>query len=265
MSVQLLHAVVTMIVILLHDSTAGQTMCTNCLNDNCTPGGVCKDGCEQGFFGDECNRLCRVQCVESRCHISLETGSAACDIGCIPGFRGRYCERKCPRRCAVCNNTMCFKCTNASWYGENCRMYCSHCIATSCYKNGTCKRGCTGKNTEPGCSSQDTLTTGPVEEKTMREGVYDRDIDEGDKSWIMLLVFGSLLGIMFLVSCIVGVSLWQRKEKRKSRHNTMTISPRNTNLVSLHRWDGTDPQSYLTATHDISTEEAHIYDEIPSL
>ncbi|XP_046561324.1 multiple epidermal growth factor-like domains protein 6 [Haliotis rubra] len=249
MPVQPSHAVVIMMAILLHSSTAGQTMCTNCLNDSC----------KQGFHGDECNRTCRVQCVESRCHISYDTGSAVCDKGCIPGFRGRYCERKCPKRCAVCNNTMCPKCTSASWYGESCRKYCSHCPGASCYKNGTCKRGCTGRNERPGCNSQD------MNENTTRDAVYDRDDDEGDKTFIMLIIFGSLIGVMLLVSCSVGVSLWQTKKGRKYRHNATIISPGNTNHVSPHHWDRTDPQSYLRATHDFPTEEAHIYEEIPSV
>ncbi|XP_071119336.1 cell death abnormality protein 1-like [Haliotis cracherodii] len=324
MTVQPSYSVVTLIVILLHSSKAQ--------NDPSSPGGTCKEGCKQGFYGDGCNRSCRNQCISSRCHVSRDTGSAVCDTGCIPGFRGRYCERKCPRRCAECTNTMCPKCTSDSWYGANCSKYCSHCNGESCFKNGNCKRGCTGGNVGPGCNTtptcsfrcsecegssdtcstckpgyygnscvsncssncigsvchfsngtcaqgcisgwvghdctvqllvDDTHTAEPEHGETIHDGVYGTEEGEGDKTFYMLIIFGSLTVFMLVVSCIVGVSLWHSKESRRTTHHARTITSGNTNHASSQLGGGRDAQSYLTATHDISHIEAHIYDEIP--
>uniref|UniRef100_K1PY42 Multiple epidermal growth factor-like domains 10 n=1 Tax=Magallana gigas TaxID=29159 RepID=K1PY42_MAGGI len=85
-------------------------------------GTKCDTECQDGYFGENCIRVCPIQCH------SCNKSSGICDQGCHPGWKGTYCTEEC----------------DGGLYGVNCGMPCGHCLNNQqCHHlNGTCVTGC---------------------------------------------------------------------------------------------------------------------------
>lgn len=125
--------------------------------------------CAPGYFGENCARQCG-HCRRGYC----DQATGTCQFGCNDGFYGDSCEKPCPQNCMVCNQTdgECLMCRELMWgsqcgyscppncafchvstgkclecvegfHGENCDEPCGHCVGGMCIKDtGYCDYGC---------------------------------------------------------------------------------------------------------------------------
>ncbi|XP_065925748.1 multiple epidermal growth factor-like domains protein 10 isoform X2 [Magallana gigas] len=107
---------------------------TGTCQGGCKPGykgHQCELECDNGTYGNGCNKTCGHCVNKSLCnHVN-----GTCFEGCDPRYRGSRCRLECP------NNK----------YGEGCETNCGHCLNMSqCHHiNGTCFDGC-----DPGYEGQ---------------------------------------------------------------------------------------------------------------
>ncbi|XP_062610260.1 platelet endothelial aggregation receptor 1-like [Saccostrea cucullata] len=91
-------------------------------------------GCiNDGFYGENCDFPCPLQCQDRRCHIINGT----C-LGCTTGWMGDFCNKTCAY----------------GYYGMECKSKCiGHCLAgTSCnHISGLCEYGCDAGWATPTC------------------------------------------------------------------------------------------------------------------
>ncbi|XP_048246404.1 multiple epidermal growth factor-like domains protein 10 [Haliotis rufescens] len=125
---------------------------------------VCSENCRAGLdatFVLECDRN-----VSNTCIIDCDKKTGHCIHGCNPGFYGQRCEKVCSENClpdpngtlsSACDRNVSNNCTpecdkttgycirgcNLGWHGTNCSSRCnSKCANLSCTESGACLDGC---------------------------------------------------------------------------------------------------------------------------
>jgi len=70
-----------------------ETCPSECLGAKCTIDGECYLGCNVGYYGQTCDRVCNENClvVENTTACSHEDGK--CLHGCTPGFTNEFCSQ----------------------------------------------------------------------------------------------------------------------------------------------------------------------------
>ncbi|XP_045186435.2 protein draper-like isoform X4 [Mercenaria mercenaria] len=166
--------------------------CKCCKGDNaCNGENICKNGCIEGYWGDQCLQSCPencktcvsdTNCTECMSGYHSEQCNYECGKGCVnntclqsghctckstsfkDGFCllcasndkfGDECNYTCPNNCAVCQSeTNCKWCINSAFYGPYCQFKCSAgCNNGTCYKGGSCIKGCKANFTGKNCDS----------------------------------------------------------------------------------------------------------------
>ncbi|XP_048246401.1 multiple epidermal growth factor-like domains protein 10 [Haliotis rufescens] len=125
---------------------------------------VCSENCRAGLdatFVLECDRN-----VSNTCILDCDKKTGHCIHGCNPGFYGHWCEKVCSENClpdpdgtssSACDRNVSTNCTpecdkttgycihgcNTGWHGTNCSSRCnSKCANLSCNDSGACVDGC---------------------------------------------------------------------------------------------------------------------------
>ncbi|XP_046563930.1 multiple epidermal growth factor-like domains protein 10 isoform X2 [Haliotis rubra] len=62
----------------------------------------CTD-CVSGFYGSDCRRSCRGNCLNGRCALLANGRAVNCTEGCVLGWRGLTCSTRCKRPCLECD------------------------------------------------------------------------------------------------------------------------------------------------------------------
>lgn len=117
--------------------------CVNC-SDKCIGGsnscnqttGICFHGCEQGFYGTNCDRLCSInnceQCVLANSH-NDEAKCGRCSPGWYPeNFSCVGCSQHCLGGVSNCNSSTghCAIGCEVGWFGSRCD---KQCLIPNCY------------------------------------------------------------------------------------------------------------------------------------
>ncbi|XP_048246399.1 multiple epidermal growth factor-like domains protein 10 [Haliotis rufescens] len=125
---------------------------------------VCGENCRAGLdatFVLECDRN-----VSNTCILDCDKKTGHCIHGCNPGFYGHWCEKVCSENClpdpdgtssSACDRNVSANCTpecdkttgycihgcNVGWHGTNCSSRCtSKCANLPCAESGACVDGC---------------------------------------------------------------------------------------------------------------------------
>ena len=67
----------------------------------CSHEGVCFLGCEQGYYGLQCNKQCHNNCLVNATSDlpTCDRLDGTCTLGCNDGFYGPRCDRHCSHKC----------------------------------------------------------------------------------------------------------------------------------------------------------------------
>jgi hypothetical protein len=114
---------------------------------------MCDYGCNKGYWGKYCEKLCANNCLNNSCF--KENGT--CSHGCVDGYHWYMCI--CPKNCICSTLGNCSKCVNDTFHGPLCDQECSlSCINRTCHSltgtcNKVCKQGYFGNKCDRICSS----------------------------------------------------------------------------------------------------------------
>ncbi|XP_046567903.1 multiple epidermal growth factor-like domains protein 11 isoform X2 [Haliotis rubra] len=105
--------------------------------DSTTPRHFNKTGCVSGFYGSDCRRSCRGNCLNGRCALLANGRSVNCTEGCVLGWRGLTCSTRCKRPCLECDRYTgdCVGQCRDGFCGAGCLQRCP-------YQFSTCDKSC---------------------------------------------------------------------------------------------------------------------------
>ncbi|OWF39121.1 multiple epidermal growth factor-like domains protein 6 [Mizuhopecten yessoensis] len=127
-------------------------MCEKC-SDTCLDStscdgqnGKCVSGCKEGWYGDRCNKMCRISNCR-KCE-DFNQNHIYCEI-CENGFywsskdsNCSHCPPNCTNGCNISDGSCIGGCKNG-YYGNQCDTMCGHCANIPCNEtNGYCLQGC---------------------------------------------------------------------------------------------------------------------------
>ena len=162
--------------------------CSNCITNKCDKiSGECENGCEAGFYGDNCKEICNENCLDKICN--RKDG----DCICKNGFYDFQCNKSCSIGCKKENNQIkcnketgvCDYCVDGYW-GDKCDKTCSkNCIGDNhpCKKEtGYCLNGCIKGTFGPNCLDYCNLTC--LEESCERDTGICEGYNDESKEYI---------------------------------------------------------------------------------
>lgn len=76
----------------------------NCADGKCDDEGFCTLGCEVGFFGPSCSKLCPPHCDGPCDSLTTDLQDGHC-LACMAGFTGKQCEKACHKSCKKCKQS----------------------------------------------------------------------------------------------------------------------------------------------------------------
>ncbi|XP_046557062.1 scavenger receptor class F member 1-like, partial [Haliotis rubra] len=111
--------------------------------------GHCLENCQDGWWGDWCERKCSGGCEDNSCYF----WDGSCARGCRDGWAGDSCDTRCPGGCHgdTCERYGSHKCTQGCTpgvHGHHCDKQCNrHCRHQDCFydhgmKSTVCRQGC---------------------------------------------------------------------------------------------------------------------------
>ncbi|WAR16664.1 PTPRS-like protein [Mya arenaria] len=119
--------------------------------NKCDINGYCNNGCQDGYWGDNCNK----KCMYTKCYRCDRTNGYICE--CRPGYYGIDCESWCGTNCDTCDKTKgCLSCKDDYW-GSTCNKKCIINCNVCSKSNGQCNscvNGYWGRFCDDKCGSQ---------------------------------------------------------------------------------------------------------------
>uniref|UniRef100_A0A8W8KI76 Receptor-type tyrosine-protein phosphatase T n=1 Tax=Magallana gigas TaxID=29159 RepID=A0A8W8KI76_MAGGI len=114
-----------------------------CVNSTCFSNQTCAHGCEDGWFGAQCDNKCNaavLNCVQ--CY--LMDNAPVCTHCADRWYLMETNCIKCPENCSLCvSSEECLECKNNFYYGKTCNLTCNTaCINKTCDITGSCRHGC---------------------------------------------------------------------------------------------------------------------------
>uniref|UniRef100_A0A8W8KJC8 Receptor-type tyrosine-protein phosphatase T n=1 Tax=Magallana gigas TaxID=29159 RepID=A0A8W8KJC8_MAGGI len=114
-----------------------------CVNSTCFSNQTCAHGCEDGWFGAQCDNKCNaavLNCVQ--CY--LMDNAPVCTHCADRWYLMETNCIKCPENCSLCvSSEECLECKNNFYYGKTCNLTCNTaCIKKTCDITGSCRHGC---------------------------------------------------------------------------------------------------------------------------
>uniref|UniRef100_A0A8W8MGE6 EGF-like domain-containing protein n=1 Tax=Magallana gigas TaxID=29159 RepID=A0A8W8MGE6_MAGGI len=119
---------------------------SHCRNSTCSSNRPCAFGCEDGWFGSQCNYKCSVAILNCKqCDSKVTQDNVPVCRQCADRWylSGTNCLN-CPENCSFClSDVECMECKNNLYYGKTCDLTCNTaCINKTCDITGYCKEGC---------------------------------------------------------------------------------------------------------------------------
>ncbi|XP_046560264.1 multiple epidermal growth factor-like domains protein 10 [Haliotis rubra] len=99
----------------------------------------CTD-CVSGFYGPDCRRSCRGNCLHGRCALLANGRAVNCTEGCVLGWRGLTCSTRCKRPCLECDRYTgdCVGQCRDGFYGPECLQRCLYPCSKCDKSTGEC-------------------------------------------------------------------------------------------------------------------------------
>ncbi|XP_053386613.1 multiple epidermal growth factor-like domains protein 10 [Mercenaria mercenaria] len=185
--------------------------------------------CDGDFYTTACSVSCSSSCLTVSESVKCNINNGMCLNGCDNGYWGNKCDRLCYEGCEseTCeqSNGLCEIC-NRMYYGQACQKKCSeHCIdndasATICYKtNGTCLHGCKDGYGGDACEEELSESTYPSTAKNQVTGMT-KQVVEKDQQSVIAVGAGTGGGFLVVIVLIVSiVCILKRKLKSNSNPN----------------------------------------------
>ncbi|XP_060594291.1 multiple epidermal growth factor-like domains protein 10 isoform X2 [Ruditapes philippinarum] len=108
--------------------------------------GNCRSDCENGYFGERCDKPCK-NCISVTKSKQCEKITGECISGCLPGWFYKTCNETCSSMCLhrTCHQISgyCVEGCITGWYGNKCEKHCNDNCKRSCDQiSGNCSEGC---------------------------------------------------------------------------------------------------------------------------
>ena len=120
--------------------TCAESCSEHCRNLSCSMNESCINGCEDGWFGPQCNYECSYALPScAKCKFIDDDDEPVCQQ-CFDAWflNGSKCFQ-CPRNCSSClSDSKCNECKNNYFYGETCNLPCNAACNRTCDVRGQC-------------------------------------------------------------------------------------------------------------------------------